>query len=125
MWLRRRRDTTEDRALAPPSDPPHLPLLTSAPVPDVTTGNALRVADAYACVRVLADAVASLPLHAYRRTEQGRVPAGPAARINQLLARPAPGSTIADLLTVAMVHLNTHGETFVAKYRGADGEIVQ
>jgi len=123
MRLLRRRDE-EDRALAPPTVDPHLPLMTGAPVTDVTTFNALRVSDAYACVRCLADGVASLPLHAYRRTAGGRVPAGPDARISQLLARPAPGSTIADLMSLVMVHLNVYGEAFVAKYR-AEGEIVQ
>ena len=126
MRLRLVRDRVEDesRSLAPPSVDPQLPLMTSAPVMDVNTTNALRVADAYAGVRVLADGVASLPLHAYRRTAMGRVEAGPDARISQLLARPAPGSTIADLLSPTMVHLNTFGEAFVGKYR-SEGEIVQ
>jgi hypothetical protein len=39
-----------------------LPNSGSAPL-DVTTSNALRVSDAYACVRLLADSVSSLPLH--------------------------------------------------------------
>ena len=122
--IEQRVDAIEDRALAPPSADPQLPLLPSTPVMDVHSGNALRISDAYACVRVLADGVASLPLHAYRRTEAGRVPAGPDARIDQLLARPAPGSTIADLMSLVMVHLNVHGEAFVAKYR-AENEVVQ
>ena len=58
-----------------------------------TTANALRVSDAYACVRVLADSISSLPLHVYRRTTAGRLPAGDASRAVQLLNRPAPGST--------------------------------
>jgi hypothetical protein len=41
-----------------------------------------------------------------------RTPASP-----QLLSRPAPGSTIADLMSLVMVHLNVHGEAFIAKYR--------
>jgi phage portal protein BeeE len=71
----------EDRSLAPPSADPHLPLITGAPMVDVTTSNALRVADAYACVRVLADGVASLPLHAYRRTAAGPCARRPDSRI--------------------------------------------
>jgi phage portal protein BeeE len=44
--------------------------------------NALRVADAYACVRVLADTISTLPLHAYRRQAGGaRVRAGDDSRI--------------------------------------------
>jgi HK97 family phage portal protein len=117
--------STEDRAL-PAADtraPAYLPYQSSAPL-DVNTSNALRVADAYACVRCLADSVASLPLHAYRKTDAGRVPAGDSQRIVQLLNRPSPGSTSADLLSQVVVHLNVHGEAFVGKFR-SDGEIVQ
>ena len=39
---------------------------------DVNQTNALRVADAYAAVRVLADGVASLPPKVYRRTSAWR-----------------------------------------------------
>ena len=96
---------------------------TSAPL-DVNTGNALRVSDAYACIRLLADSVSSLALKAYRRLPEGRVPAGDNARITQLLQRPSPGSTMVDLLSQMMVHANLYGESFVGLYR-ADGEIVQ
>jgi HK97 family phage portal protein len=101
-----------------------LPYSTSAPL-DVTTGNALRVADAWACVRLLADSVSSLPLHVYRRTPAGRVPAGETSRAVQLLKSPSPGSTGVDLISTAMTHLAVYGETFIGKYRGGDGGIVQ
>src|SRR4051812_4055681 len=128
-WLRRslerRIDETEDRALSAPDAAPSPPLYLPTEQPlDVTTYNALRVADAYACVRVLADTIASLPLHAYRRTTEGRVPAGDDSRIVRVLSRPAPGSTVCDLLSQIVVSLNVTGDAFVGKYR-ADGEIVQ
>ena len=66
----------EERALTRGSLPPAMLPYSRAALLDVNTANALRVADAYACVRVLADSVASLPLKVYRRTPQGRVPAG-------------------------------------------------
>src|SRR5215204_1959419 len=96
---------------------------TSAPL-DVNTSNALRVSDAWACVRLLADSVSSLPLKAYRRLPEGRVPAGDNARIVQLLRRPSPGSTGVDLISQVMTHLAIFGECFIGKYR-ADEEIVQ
>src|SRR3954447_8323464 len=106
---------TDDRALAAPDvQSPWLPYQPTAPL-DVNTSNALRVADAYACVRCLADSVASLPLHAYRKTAAGRVPAGGSQRIGQLLNRPSPGSTSADLLSQVMVQLNVSGECFLGK----------
>ena len=50
----------EDRALSAPAEPsPWLtPSTATAPL-NVTTSNALRVSDAYACVRVLADSISS------------------------------------------------------------------
>jgi HK97 family phage portal protein len=118
----------EHRALvAPTVQPtvqPALQLHSHTGPLDVTTSNALQVTDAYACVRVLADSVSSLRLHVYRRTPQGRLPAGDSGRAVQLLNRPAPGSTGVDLISHVMVHLNGYGETFVGKYR-ADSEIVQ
>jgi HK97 family phage portal protein len=116
----------EDRALpaAPVQASPLLPYSTGSAPLNVTTANALRVADAYACVRVLADSISSLPLHVYRRTTAGRMPAGEQARAVQLLQRPSPGSTSVDLISQVMVHLNIYGEAFIGKYR-ADREIVQ
>jgi HK97 family phage portal protein len=117
-------DGGEDRALPTLQPPSPWPTLTTTAPLDVTTANVLRVSDAYACVRVLADGISTLPLHAYRRTEQGRVSAGDNARIVQLLKRPAPGSTGVDLISQIMVHVNVYGEAFVGKWR-ADAEIVQ
>jgi HK97 family phage portal protein len=121
-WFRR----TEDRDLKPIEQPIYAgeaPVITD-PVLEATPYNALRISDAYACIRVLADTVATLPVRAYRDTGQGRVQVGPDARISRLLERPAPGSTSADLFSQIMVHLNTHGNAFIGKFRGADGEIV-
>ncbi len=116
-------ETVEDRALPALDVQPAYPSLTATPL-NVTTSNALRVSDAYACVRVLADSISSLPLHVYRRTPAGRIPAGENARAVQLLNRPSPGSTGVDLISQILVHLNVHGEAFCGKYR-SDGEIVQ
>ena len=41
-----------------------------------------------------------------------------------LLRRPEPGSTSADLLSTAMVHLLVYGDAFVGKYR-PEGTIIQ
>ncbi len=116
---------TEDRALAAPTAQPGLlPYSPAAPL-NVTTANALHVSDALACVRLLSDAASSLPLKVYRRTPEGRQPAGDSARIVQLLRRPSPGSTSVDFVSQVMAHLALHGEVLCGKYRGGDGEIVQ
>jgi HK97 family phage portal protein len=130
MSLFKRRDLVgafEDRSLKPPGSmytagsvlAPYSPVVT-----DVTEWNALQVADIWACIRALADAISTLPLDAMRDTPDGRVPAGPDARISQLLARPMPGSTLPDLLGQIVTSLNLHGEAFVGKYR-SDATIVQ
>jgi HK97 family phage portal protein len=116
----------EERDLKPVEEPVYagpVPFSTD-PVLEANPYNALRISDAYACVRVLADAVASLPVRAYRDTGGARVPAGPDARVQRLLDRPSPGSTSADLFSRVMVDLNLHGNCYIGKWRGADGEIV-
>src|SRR4051812_2513025 len=113
-----------EKALAPPTQQPAWLAAYGGTPLHVTEGNALRVADAYACVRVLSDAVASLPVHVFRHTDAGRVAVGPDARLAQLLNRPSPGSTSADLFSQVMVHLNVHGDAFIGKFRSG-GSIVQ
>jgi HK97 family phage portal protein len=120
----------ERRTLAPGDQPERLlyPIATPTTTPATTPlsvgeQNVLRVADAWACVRALSDSVASLPARVYRRTPAGRIAAGDDQRLVQLLRQPAPGSTSADVFGTAMVHLQTNGNAFVAKYR-AEGSIV-
>lgn len=96
----------------------------SVALPAISEAQALRIADVYAAVRVLADGVASLPPRVYRDTGNGRVPAGEDQRLVQLLRRPSPGSTSADLFSHVMVGLLLNGNAFVGKYR-SEGLIVQ
>jgi HK97 family phage portal protein len=117
----------ESRTLAPGSVQDGLgfyaPPSRSA-LPTVTQVQALRIADVYAACRVLADGVASLPPKVYRRTPQGRIPAGEDQRLVQLLRRPSPGATSADLFSDVMVSLLTDGNAFLGKFR-SEGTLVQ
>jgi HK97 family phage portal protein len=74
-------------------------------------------------VRVLADSASSLPLHAYRKVGDGRerVTSG---KLVDLLDKPSPTVSQADLVSSLMSHVLIYGNAFVAKYRSA-GEIVQ
>jgi phage portal protein BeeE len=110
----------ESRALTRGNVPSSMLPYTRTALLDVSTATVLRVTDAYACVRVLSDSVASLPLKVYRRTSSVRVPAGSDSRAVQLLER--PGSTSADLISQVMVHLSVHGNCFIGKFR-AESEI--
>jgi phage portal protein BeeE len=86
---------TEDRALTRANVP--AVMLNSAPGEvSITPSNALAIADAFACIRALADAAASLPLHVYRRTDDGRQRLE--GRTAELLRRPAPATTTANLV---------------------------
>lgn len=117
-------DGAEDRVLTRDNVPSAWLPYGRDHVLDVHRYNALRVVDAYACVRVLADAVASLPPRIYRRTPTGRVPVGADQRLAALLQTPTPGSTSADLFGLVMVYLLIYGNCFIGKFR-QDGEVVQ
>jgi HK97 family phage portal protein len=117
----------EARSLPRPDN--ELPL---AGLPTIVSGStywklapveALAIADVWAAVRVLSDAVSSLPLHVYRKTDTGRerVTSG---KLVDLLERPSPGVTEADLTSTLMCHVLVWGAGFLAKYRQA-GEVAQ
>src|SRR4051794_21979180 len=95
---------------------------TDSGVP-VSPRGAMAVADAYACIRCLADAAASLPLHVYRRTSAGRerLQGG----VAELLRRPAPAVTQSALVAQLVAHLNLWGEAFLGLYRDQDGAVFQ
>lgn len=109
--------------------------LTRATVPAVMLGGpdlprtltaeqSLALADVWSCVRILSDAVSSLPLLVYRRTDgsRERVRDLPAAR---LLDRPAPTVTTSNLLGQLMIALALRGNAYLGKYRDQAGGISQ
>jgi HK97 family phage portal protein len=85
---------------------------------------ALGIADVYACVRCLSDAAASVPLVTYRRTDSGRQRLY-SGRLPELLQRPSPGTTQANLVAQAMAHLVLYGNAFLGKFRDLDGRLEQ
>ena len=115
----------ENRSLTRDNVPPSMLPYSRTQLLDVNSANALRVADAYSCVRALSDSVASLPPKVFRKTTSGRVPAGDDQRLVQLLRRPSPGSTSCDLFGQMMVHLNVYGEAFVGKFKDGGDTIAQ
>jgi HK97 family phage portal protein len=72
---------------------------------------------------VLSDAVSSLPLHVYRKTDTGRerVTSG---KLVDLLERPSPGITEADLTSTLMSHLAVWGNGYIGKFR-QQGEVAE
>lgn len=119
---------TESRTLTRGAESETLPYISpTSPtaLPAISETNALKIADIFACVRVFANAIGSLPPRVYRRLPDGsRLPAGEDQRLVALLRRPEPGATSADLLGSIMLHLLVAGDCFLAKYR-REGSIVQ
>jgi HK97 family phage portal protein len=115
-WLSRKTAKTREEKRSLGDIPPAL--LSSTPNGPVTPDGALQIADAFACIRALADAAASLPLHVYRRTDGGRVRAS--GRTADLIGRPAPAMTTAALIGQIVAHLNLHGNAYIGKVRDGD-----
>ena len=118
------RGNVEDRSLSRETLPPVLaPPIAAAE--SVNGRTVLGLADAFACIRALADgAILCTPLRCYRQTEAGRVVLA-GGRGPNLLARPAPGVTGSALVAQLVAHLAAWGEAFLGKIRGDGGEIVQ
>lgn len=89
-----------------------------------TPERALQVGDVWACVGVLADAAASVPLIPYRRTGTGRVRLS-TGKLAGLLDRPAPAVTQANLVAQMVSHLTLWGNCYLGKFRGEDGRVEQ
>jgi HK97 family phage portal protein len=118
--LFRRRD--EERALPAQTTWPSSQIVAYAP--HLAPQRALQVADVFACVRVLADSAASLPLIPYRRREEGRVRVD-GGRLPALIVSPAPAVTQANLIATCMAHLVLYGNAYLGKFRDRAGRIDQ
>jgi len=116
-----RRKPPESRSLPRPEN--ELPLLAAYTGSPVSTSTALAIGDVWAAVRVLADAASSLPIHVFRKADDGRERVG-SGLLADLLARPGPATTQADLVSSLMAHLLIYGNAYIAKYREG-GQIVQ
>jgi HK97 family phage portal protein len=128
-WLRG-TDLLEERSTQPngesrslPAAENELPLYGGYTSSTVTPIGALGIADVWSAVRVLADAASSLPLHVYRAADDGGRERVRSGKLADLLDRPGPATSQADLVSSLMSHLLIWGNAYVAKYRDANGEI--
>jgi HK97 family phage portal protein len=91
----------------------------------VSEHTALQTAAVYACVRVISETVASLPLHVYRHADNGAVPA-PEHRLYRLLHfAPNQEMTSFILRETIMGHLLLYGNAYVQILRDNGGRIIQ
>ena len=90
----------------------------------VTTQNAMQLTVVCACVRILAEAVAGLPLHMYRYTERGKEKAVDSRLYYLLHDEPNPEMTSFTFRETMMAQLLTNGNAYAQKIYNNRGEIV-
>lgn len=78
----------------------------------VTGDTAMRVAAVYACVRVLAETLAMLPISVYRQTPDGRFPAKDHALWALLSQTPNAMQTAYEFKSMMMAHLALRGNAY-------------
>jgi len=78
----------------------------------VTTEGALKLSAVYACVRILANTVASLPLHVYERQGRGKLRADEFYLYDVLHNRPNPVMTSYRFRQVVMAHVALWGNGY-------------
>lgn len=82
----------------------------------VTVDRALTLDAVLACVRVLSDSVAALPLRVYLRTSGGALSEQWSRPVSRLLRdEPNPEMTAADLWGTVVAHLNLWGNAYLGK----------
>lgn len=117
----------ESKSLANPS-PELLALFGSTPTTSgavVTTDSAMRCTTVYACVKVIAESVAQLPLHLYRRTADGGKERANDHPLGELLHdQPNEWTSAYDFRLFMQTALCLHGNAFAFINR-ADGKIFE
>lgn len=83
--------------------------------------SAMRIAAAYACVRVIAETVASLPLFVYRRVDGGKQRATDAPLYRLLHDQPTGRHTSFAWREMLQAHLCLRGNAYARIYRSSDG----
>lgn len=91
----------------------------------VTERSAMQITAVYSCVRILSEAVASLPLHLYRYTDKGSKEKAPDHPLYELLHdEPNPEMTSFVFRETLMTHLLLWGNAFAQIIRNGRGEVV-
>ncbi|HYD32095.1 MAG TPA: phage portal protein [Azospirillaceae bacterium] len=86
---------------------------------------AMRCSPAFACIRIIAETVEQVPLHLYRRTQDGgreRVTEHPAAKV---LRQPNEWTTSAEFKLLLGTHLATFGNAYAWVGRDGDGNALE
>ena len=91
----------------------------------VTERSAMQMTAVYSCVRILSEAIAGLPLHLYRYTEDGSKEKAIDHPLYELLHdEPNPEMTSFVLRETLMTHLLLWGNAYAQIIRNGKGEVV-
>jgi HK97 family phage portal protein len=133
------------RASSPRIEPRLAPRADASPAPDddywyrgsqigsgvaqsgavVTPDTALRVSAVYACVRILAQSLAMLPLIVYRVSDSGRIKAADHPLYMLLRTRPNSWQTAYEFRLMMMGHLALRGNAYARIIGSPDGSIAE
>lgn len=100
-------------------------LLNGGGVGSVTPANALRISTVLACVRVLAESLASLPLILYVRGKRGKFRAYRHPLFSLLRDLPNPEMTSVGMRMTLHGHLVTWGNAYAQIVRNGRGEVLE
>lgn len=118
-WFSRARDKPQNRV----SDAPGFYFGSSLSGKNVSPRSAVQVSAVYACVRVIAETVASLPLHLYMRTDEGSVRALDHPLYRLLHDEPNGEMTSFIFRETLATHLLLWGNSYSQIIRNGRGEI--
>ena len=97
---------------------------TSSSGKRVNERSAMQMTAVYSCVRILSEAVASLPLHLYRYTETGTEKATDHSLYTILHDEPNPEMTSFVFRETLMTHLLLWGNAYAQVIRNGKGEVI-
>lgn len=116
----------QDPANNPYAVPRNSSVGTSIAGVPVTPDTAIRMSTVYACVRLRADAVSSLPLSAYVRRGRNRISyASVYGEQPAWVNRPNPESTRLEFYEQVVSSMDIHGNAYVLTVRDGLGEVVE
>jgi HK97 family phage portal protein len=105
---------------------PGRPAYSSPAGVDVNADTAIRMSTVYACVRLLGDTIASLPLGAYVRRGRNRIPyAVVYGSQPNWINNPNPDTTRLEFFEQVVSSLNLHGNAFILTTRDEMGDVVE
>lgn len=90
----------------------------------VTEQNAMQLTAVYACVRIIAEAIAGLPLHLYRYTDSGKEKAVDHPCYYLLHDEPNPEMSSFTFRETLMAHLLLWGNAYAQIIRNGRGEVI-